>query len=349
MDLDILFGEDQEEYDIRSVYRGLRASFDPFRLGDTMFIEKYRLSKTAFRYVLNEIRPLIQSKIHCTITPVHKLCIALTVLAKGSYQSSVGTDFVNPMKQNTVSKVLWEVLPAMERVLCQEWIKFTKNELCKEHFYQKYRIPGVVGSIDGAHLPILKPGTDEHMFLNRKSYHSLNAMVVCDHNLRIMAFNARYGGAAHDSFVYKESPLRTLLYQEFINGDIRSWLLGDSGYPLEPWLLTPYRNAAPGTPEARFNEWHSRARSSVERCIGVLKARWRILLIEKKGRYSPTKSVQISNVCAALHNICKFYNVPDPAPIVDRQRRIPIAVQQNESALKTRAERIRDSIKQSLP
>lgn len=47
---------------------------------------------------------------------------------------------------------------------------------------------------------------------------------------------------------------------------------GDSGYPLEPFLITPYRNAAENSPEARFNYVHSQARSIVERCIGVMKS-----------------------------------------------------------------------------
>lgn len=51
--------------------------------------------------------------------------------------------------------------------------------------------------------------------------------------------------------------------------------IGDSGYPLRPWLLTPFLNAEPNTPEYRFNKTFCHARSCIERCNGVLKMRFR--------------------------------------------------------------------------
>uniref|UniRef100_A0A1B0DMD8 Uncharacterized protein n=1 Tax=Phlebotomus papatasi TaxID=29031 RepID=A0A1B0DMD8_PHLPP len=191
------------------------------------------------------------------------------------------------------------------------------------------------------------------MFLNRKGYHSLNVMVMCDHLARIMAINGRYGGAAHDSFVWSHSAIRRRLEMEYRNGDVCSLLLGrDSGYPLEPWLLTPYRCAAEGTPEAYFNSVHSSARSCNERCLGQLKGRFRILLLERKSRYSPEKLLKIVNVCSALHNVCKFYNVEDvePVPIPPQVNIGHENVEQQEvnNILRQQASRIRDQIKGSL-
>lgn len=88
------------------------------------------------------------------------------------------------------------------------------------------------------------------------------------------------------------------------------WLLGDSGYPLEPWLIVPYRNAAENSPEAIFNQVHSQARNYIERTIGILKGRWRILLSERKCRYDPTKLAKITTICCVLHNMCIQFNAP---------------------------------------
>lgn len=52
------------------------------------------------------------------------------------------------------------------------------------------------------------------------------------------------------------------------------WLLGDSGYALQPWLLTPYWNPT-NQFEERFNKRHKKCRSLVERTIGLLKGRFR--------------------------------------------------------------------------
>lgn len=87
-------------------------------------------------------------------------------------------------------------------------------------------------------------------------------------------------------------------------GDRNSWLLGDSGYPQKPFLMTPVVGAIPGTPEFCYTSRHIRGRNCVERCIGVLKARFRCLLGERKLRYDPDTVGQIISACAILHNMC---------------------------------------------
>ncbi|WAR13102.1 HARB1-like protein, partial [Mya arenaria] len=50
-------------------------------------------------------------------------------------------------------------------------------------------------------------------------------------------------------------------------------LLGDSGYPLKRFLMTPYLH--PGSPaEERFNKAQKGAELVVERSFGVLKSRF---------------------------------------------------------------------------
>ncbi|XP_058826947.1 putative nuclease HARBI1 [Topomyia yanbarensis] len=208
----------------------------------------------------------------------------MNLLSSGSYQINVGGSFVLGMAQPTVSLVFNETITLLENFLCEQWIVIEPRSFntTKAYFFNKFKIPGVVGCIDGTHIPILKPTQDEHMFFNRKGFHSINAMIITDQEYRIMAVNSRYGGAAHDSFVWSMSDERQFFQEGFHNGDSR--LLGDSGYALAPWLLTPYRSANEGSGEEIFNTIHSTARCSVERGIGVLKARWRCLSSDRKLR-----------------------------------------------------------------
>jgi len=66
-------------------------------------------------------------------------------------------------------------------------------------------------------------------------------------------------------FIWNASAIKTVLEENFRLGDRRSWLIRDSGYPLEPWLITPIRNTREGTPEKRFNDSLTVARNCVER------------------------------------------------------------------------------------
>ncbi|XP_077517201.1 uncharacterized protein LOC144128023 isoform X1 [Amblyomma americanum] len=131
-----------------------------------------------------------------------------------------------------------------------------------------------------------------------------SSATVSDSKLRILAIDPRLPGSTHDAFCWKHSFLRRRIAEQ---GLLRpgEFLLGDSGYPLEPWLMTP----VPGhpslqTPEGAYNHAHSSMRTAVERCIGVLKSRFRCLQRYRTLHYSPKRSATIIAACAALHNLC---------------------------------------------
>lgn len=87
---------------------------------------------------------------------------------------------------------------------------------------------------------------------------------------------------------------------------------GDSGYPLTPFLLTPFPN--PGNRgEERYNRSHTRTRSVVEQTFGMLKSRFRCL--HQSGgtlQYEPRKCSKIAAACMLLHNRCINRRLPVP-------------------------------------
>lgn len=134
---------------------------------------------------------------------------------------------------------------------------------------------------------------------------------MCDHRLLIRFVNAKYPGSTHDATVWNMSGLKQFLKTQYEDGDRNSRILGDSGYPLEPYLITPFRSPVEGSRESRFNGVHASTRNCVERTIGVLKNRFRCILGARELHYTPTKCTVMVNVCAALHNICIHYKVPE--------------------------------------
>lgn len=83
------------------------------------------------------------------------------------------------------------------------------------------------------------------MFRNRKSYFSLNVQTISDAQLCIRDIVARWPGYVHDSTIFQRCERRMF----FETGRVpRGLLVGDSGYPLKRYLMTPFLN--PRTPEA---------------------------------------------------------------------------------------------------
>ena len=92
--------------------------------------------------------------------------------------------------------------------------------------------------------------------------------------MRIINCVAKWPGAVHDARILRESPLFAAF--ESARKPFADVLLGDSGYMLRDWLLTPILN--PHTPkEQAYTDALCVTRCTVERCIGVLKRRWHCL------------------------------------------------------------------------
>ncbi|XP_040073807.1 uncharacterized protein LOC115328489 [Ixodes scapularis] len=87
---------------------------------------------------------------------------------------------------------------------------------------------------------------------------------------------------------------------------------------MEPLLITPVPGFhATSTACGRFNKARSSMRSVVERCIGLLKSRFRCLQRHRTLYYPPTTATVIISACAVLHNICLSSEEPEPEPDSD--------------------------------
>jgi len=112
----------------------------------------------------------------------------------------------------------------------------------------------------------------------------------------------------HDARILRESKL----YSDFEgqNKPLSGFILGDSGYMLRDWLLTPIINPQPQ--EEAYNTAHCGTRCTIERCIGVIKRRWHCLHTEL--RVAPAKACKIICACFVLHNRATHLHHPLPEP-----------------------------------
>lgn len=124
--------------------------------------------------------------------------------------------------------------------------------------------------------------------------------LVCDDKMLFTDVLAGWPGSVHDSRVLRNSVLWRTAANKF-PGDTH--LLGDGGYPLSRWLITPYRDNGHLAPQQRrFNTVLSSLRQKVERAIGLLKGRWRKLLF--LDHLDLTLSVHLVISACVLHNVC---------------------------------------------
>lgn len=253
-----------------------------------------------------------------------KVTTALRYFGSGSYQLDIADNRHISTSQSSVSRNINEVINAVhDSGLFADLVNFPdsfeKIQALRNEFALKSNFPGVIGCIDCTHIAIFPPKLNdplypENIYVNRKNYHSINVQLICDSNLRIININARYPGSTQDLFIWNNSNICPIMQELHRRYPYNFVLLGDSGYALRPWMLTPISDPVDGSPEYNYNKAQMSVRSTVERLNGCFKMRWRCNLKHRVLHYSPSVCSKIINTCAALHNMCINYELPDPIP-----------------------------------
>ncbi|XP_062607335.1 putative nuclease HARBI1 [Saccostrea cucullata] len=236
---------------------------------------------------------------------IKQLLVCLRYLAKGDFQSECAD--LHGISQPTVSRIIGSVLLALDSELNNVKFPTTNEEIIKTKtkFFNIANFPGVIGAVDGTLVPILSPKEDEFAFVCRKGFHALNVQGVVDATLRFTNYVCKWPGSVHDSFIFRECRLYELLQNQPLG-----WLLGDSGYALKSFLMTPKNNPQTEA-EEKYNRAHSQTRIVVERAFGVLKSRFRCL--HKTGGclpFAPHKCIKVISVAIKLHNWCIDKKIP---------------------------------------
>uniref|UniRef100_H3BGY9 Putative nuclease HARBI1 n=1 Tax=Latimeria chalumnae TaxID=7897 RepID=H3BGY9_LATCH len=218
--------EKQESRRRRKRERIFRPRITIIDMPDEMAVVRYRLDKQTILDLCQELRGDLEPITNRSkAIPVHvKLLAVLNFYATGSYQHSVG-DGVG-MSQPTFSRCLNQVTAALKKRV-GHYIYFPKDkhslEKIKQDFCSVSSFPDVLGAVDCIHVALKPPAAVEHLFRNKKLFHSMNMQVVCDATCTITNVVANYPGATHDSYIFNNCCLKTQLQnKDFGEG----WLLG---------------------------------------------------------------------------------------------------------------------------
>ncbi|KAJ8937743.1 hypothetical protein NQ318_009153 [Aromia moschata] len=139
-------------------------------------------------------------------------------------------------------------------------------------------IPGIIGAIDGCHIPIKAPPHNANDYYNRNNIHSIILQGVCNDKKQFTDIYVGAPGRVHDARVFRNSGIFALLSGNNPPIEATEHLLGDAAYPLLPFLMKPYQdNGHLGDQQVTFNIRMSGVRSLIERTFGLLKGKFRRL------------------------------------------------------------------------
>lgn len=259
---------------------------------------------------------IISTITHCrssALSADDMIFATLHFLATGSILRVVGD--LGGIDKSTASRAINVVLRCIAR-LRADYVEMptTQEEIdeIRQGFYNISRFPRCIGALDCTHVKIISPGgNNAEIFRNRKGYFSFNVQALCDSNLIIRNIVCRWPGSAHDSTIFANSRLRARLENQKFGDD--SLVVGDSGYGIKNYLMTPLGNPQTEA-EQLFNEAQIRTRNPIERCFGVLKRRFPILALGIRLHVDKVHPLVVASV--VLHNIaCQMNDVVPPVNV----------------------------------
>ncbi|KAL2087184.1 hypothetical protein ACEWY4_018243 [Coilia grayii] len=300
----------------------VRTSFNPLEvLPDEAIIRKFRLSRGQIMELLGVVHPHLvrRTRRSFALTPAVQLLAALRFYATGSYYEVLGDGL--GLSRASLSRAVTAVTDVLLLHLAERMsFPSTPEDIRRvnQGFHAIAGLPRVIGAIDGTLVPIATPSTHGPRYICCKGYAAINAMVVCSAEGEFLDVVARWPGSTHDAFIWENPGLCRAAEGGGFGG---CWLLGDSSFPLRPFLLTPYLHAQT-EPQAGYNRAHKLTRAVVERAIGVWKQRFRCLNKGAGGlQLHPRKCCAVIVVTALLHNMALRANVqlPDDEGLQDEE------------------------------
>jgi hypothetical protein len=287
-----------------------------------MFYDILRMRRRTFDRLVEDLRPHIQGQHTHWRQPIgveKKLVITLYKLMHGVAIPLVADKAA--LGKSTVGYILRQVCTAISQKFGHliAWPVGRRLARVASAFQAKQWLPNCIGAIDGSHIYIASPSNTIVAADHRNRYKSFSILLqgVVDSKCYFTSINTGPPSSLHDNAHFKSTELYRKVEEGTMGGfhdDPLTWpaglpfppyIVGDRGYPLLSWCITPFKMGPLGVPLSReevwFNRKHSSTRMSVERGFGILKARFKEIGTKSslKLDFLPT----VVHACCVLHNI----------------------------------------------
>ena len=181
-----------------------------------------------------------------------------------------------------------------------KWPILEERKKVHEGFENLGGLKNVIGAIDGTYIPMKNaPSKDSEVYFTRKKRYAIHCQGIVNDRGIFTSFDVGWPGSVHDARVYRNSSFYKN-HSNLIQDD--DYLLGDSAYPISPFLIPPFKD--PSFRHKNFNRLHSHHRVVIENAFGRLKARFKML----KDLDIKTVKMGILFTCCAiiLHNFLEM-------------------------------------------
>jgi hypothetical protein len=309
------------------------------RYGDELFRRRFRMSKTLFLCIVNDIEEhddYFKQKPDATkrmgFSSLQKCTAAIRLLAYG-FAADLA-DELYKISESTALESLERFCINVDQLYGKEWLRAPNKDDVKHlmAINAQRGFPGMLGSIDCMHwhwknCPVALAGQYE----GKEGGPTIVLEAIASQDLHI--WHAFFGmpGSCNDINIIDHSPFLTDLAMGHIathpwtlqgRQHERGYYLADGIYP--DWAIFIKTISQPqGQKRQWFSKQQEAARKDVERAFGVLQAHWQI--IQHPCRlWSERKMAIIMRACIILHNmiihdhrdqdIIDVY-IQEPAPI----------------------------------
>ncbi|XP_061372266.1 protein ALP1-like [Gastrolobium bilobum] len=286
------------------------------------FESVFKISRKTFNYICSLVEEDILARSPNFVDLKGKrlslndqVAVALRRLSSGESLSTIGDSF--RMNQSTVSQVTWRFVEAMEEKGLRHlsWPSTeTTMEVIKSKFENIQGLSNCCGAIDSTHILMTLPATDSlnNVWLDHEKNCSMVLQAIVDPDLRFRDIVTGWPGSVSDDHVLRSSAFFKLVEEgKRLNGGkkihpdgtvLRDYVVGDTGFPLLPWLLTPYEGEGLSNVQVEFNKRLAATQMVAKRALARLKWMWKIIegVMWKPDKH---KLPRIILVCCILHNV----------------------------------------------
>ena len=255
---------------------------------DVQFKAMYRMKKSSFWKLHSILKDNIAKSARGGAIPTeHRLLMTIRFLAEGCVYRSVSE--TEGCSIATVCRVVTDVVRAIAS-LRSKFIKLPTPEEIPEVSSLQYRdmgrrsvtsplaqvkkqfqvianFPGIIGVLDGTHIPFMARGNDKEGYINRKYFKSFNVQVLTGPTGLIYDIVCRWPGSVNDSRIFYLSALCEQLELNHYEG----WILADGAYKCTLYMLTPIKitqQRVLTAAEKKYQKAHAQTRNVVERTFG---------------------------------------------------------------------------------